>query len=107
MGKKLNYYAFAENDYQFLVKDWKEGRVGNLMCSAAQDICEEYLKHVIDTYVTDVDTIHILQTHSLKALRRFMQEHIPEFKGAWKTILQFLEKQKRERMPIDQEKAGE
>lgn len=88
MEKGLNYYDLAENDYQFLLKDWKEGRIGNLMCSAAQNICERYLKHVIDMYVTEVDTTRILQTHSLKALRRFMQEHVPEFKGSWKTILQ-------------------
>ncbi|HIY02851.1 MAG TPA: HEPN domain-containing protein [Candidatus Blautia faecipullorum] len=88
MEKGISYYDLAENDYQFLLKDWQEGRIGNLMCSAAQNICERYLKHVIDSYITDTDVTRILQTHSLKALRRFMQEHVPDFEGKWKIILQ-------------------
>lgn len=88
MEKRLSYFDLAENDYQFLLKDRKEGRIGNLMCSAAQNICERYLKHMIDISVSEVDTTRILQTHSLKALRRFMQEYVPEFKGDWRTILQ-------------------
>lgn len=42
MEKGLSYFDLAENDYQFLLKDKKEGRVGNIMCSAAQNICERY-----------------------------------------------------------------
>lgn len=88
MEKGLTYYDLAENDYQFLLKDWQDGRVGNIMCSSAQNICERYLKHVIDAYITECDTTRILQTYSLKALRRFMQEYIPEFTCKWKIILQ-------------------
>ena len=88
MEKGLTYYDLAENDYQFLLKDWQDGRVGNIMCSSAKNICERYLKHVIDAYITECDTTRILQTHSLKALRRFMQEYIPEFTCKWKIILQ-------------------
>lgn len=88
MEKGLSYFDLAENDYQFLLKDKKEGRVGNIMCSAAQNICERYLKHMIDTYVLDCDTTRILQTYSLRFLRRFIQEQIPEFEGNWKMILQ-------------------
>ena len=65
MEKGLTYYDLAENDYQFLLKDWQDGRVGNIMCSSAQNICERYLKHVIDTYITECDTTRILQSHSL------------------------------------------
>lgn len=74
MEKSLTYFDLAENDYQFLEYDRKAGRIGNIMCSAAQNICERYLKHIIDTYVYDIDTTSILQTHSLKSLRRFMVE---------------------------------
>ena len=88
MEKGLTYYDLAENDYQFLLKDWQDGRVGNIMCSSAQNICERYLKHIIDIYITEYDTTRILQIHSLKALRRFMQEHIPEFTCKWKITLQ-------------------
>lgn len=31
MEKGLSYFDLAENDYQFLLKDKKEGRVGNMM----------------------------------------------------------------------------
>lgn len=48
MEKKLSYFDLAEEDYQFLLYDKKGGRVGNIMCSAAQNICERYLKHIID-----------------------------------------------------------
>lgn len=88
MEKGLSYFDLAENDYQFLQYDWKAGRIGNIMCSAAQNICERYLKHIIDTYVLEVDTTSILQTHSLRALRRFITEKIPNFKADWRTILQ-------------------
>ena len=45
-------------------------------------------KRQIDTYVLDCDTTRILQTYSLRFLRRFIQEQIPEFEGNWKVILQ-------------------
>lgn len=35
-----------------------------------------------------MDTTNILQTHSLKALRRFIKENILDFKADWKIILQ-------------------
>mgnify|MGYP000484169275 len=43
---------------------------------------------MIGTYVLDCDTTRILQTYSLRFLRRFIQEQIPEFEGNWKVILQ-------------------
>lgn len=88
MDKSLSYYDLAENDYQFLEYDRKKGRVGNIMCSASQNICERYLKHVIDTYIPDINTTSILQTHSLKALRRFLTKNLPDFETNWKIVLQ-------------------
>ena len=88
MDKSLSYYDLAENDYQFLEYDRKMGRVGNIMCSASQNICERYLKHVIDTYILNINTTSILQTHSLKALRRFLTKNLPDFKINWKIVLQ-------------------
>ena len=55
MDKGLNYFDLAENDYQFLRHDWKEGRIGNLMCSAAQNICERYLRRAVQKYVKTRD----------------------------------------------------
>ena len=88
MEKKLTYFDLAEEDYRFLQYDREAGRVGNLMCSAAQNICERYLKYVIDTYVTDTDTTRVLQTHSLKMLRRFLKNELPDFECDWKKVLQ-------------------
>lgn len=88
MGANLSYFDLAENDYQFLKYDRDAGRVGNIMCSSAQNICERYLKHVIDTYVQDSDATKVLQTHSLRVLRRFIREHLPEFQIRWNTVLQ-------------------
>lgn len=36
MEKGLTYYDLAENDYQFLLKDWQDGRGGNIMCASVQ-----------------------------------------------------------------------
>lgn len=88
MEKNLSYFDLAENDYQFLQYDRNAGRVGNLMCSVAQNICERYLKHLIDTYAVEIDTTNILKSHSLKALRRFIVQEIPDFQANWKLILQ-------------------
>lgn len=46
MEKGLSYFDLAENDYQFLLKDKKEGRVGNIMCSAGT----EHLREISETY---------------------------------------------------------
>lgn len=56
MEKSLNYHDLAENDYEFLSYDYEHGRVGNILCSASQNICERYLKHVIDSECKDMDT---------------------------------------------------
>lgn len=60
MGKTISYFDLAENDYQFLLQDYRSGRVGNILCSSAQNICERYLKYVIDTECTTIDTTSVL-----------------------------------------------
>ena len=64
MEKSLNYYDLAENDYEFLSYDYEHGRVGNILCSSAQNICERYLKY----------------------LRRFITKNIPDFECDWSKI---------------------
>lgn len=49
MGKGMNYFDYAENDYFFYRANYEEHRIGNAMCSSAQGICERYLKHLINT----------------------------------------------------------
>ena len=80
MGEELTYFSMAENDYQYLSEDVKRGRVANLICYSAQNICERYLKHII-TECTDpsIDTTTILRSHSLRTLLRFLRTYVPEF----------------------------
>ena len=87
MGKSLNYYDLAENDYQFLLYDYEHGRVGNILCSSAQNICERYLKHLIDTECINIDTTTILHSHSLKVLRKFIKENIFDFECDWDKVM--------------------
>lgn len=87
MEKSLNYHDLAENDYEFLSYDYEHGRVGNILCSSAQNICERYLKHVIDSECKDMDTSAALHSHSLKYLRRFITKNIPDFECDWSKIM--------------------
>ena len=79
MEKNVNYYTFAENDYLFLKANMEEKRVSNAMTSIAQNICERYLKHLIEKYCVETDCTNVLKTHSLKKILRFMEENIPDF----------------------------
>lgn len=80
MEKQVNYYSFAENDYLFLKANIDEKRVSNAMASLAQNICERYLKHIIEQYCTEIDCTDVLKTHSLKKILRFLEEQLPDFK---------------------------
>lgn len=82
MGEELTYFSMAENDYQYLVEDVKRGRVANLICYSAQNICERYLKHVIEQCTdASVDTTSILRSHSLRTLFRFLENYVPDFQA--------------------------
>lgn len=83
----LDLYTMANMDYQYLHEDFKQGKFGNLFCVGAQSVCERFIKHVIDLAQPQVNTIDIMQVHSLKILARFCQEHIPEFICDWNTVL--------------------
>lgn len=85
--EEVNYFDMAENDFLFLEHDYKEGRVGNVICYVAQNICERYLKHLIDYYIKDVDTTTILRTHSISFLRIFITEHLQNFKCDWSVVM--------------------
>lgn len=86
--KSLSYYDLAENDYQFLLFDYESGRVGNILCSSAQNICERYLKYLINTECKDIDASVVLHSHSLKVLRKFIKEHISDFECDWRIVMQ-------------------
>ena len=80
MREEVNYYNFADNDYWFLKVNIERKQVSNAMTSIAQNICERYLKHVIDVDCKNRECTEILKTHSLKRILRFMEENLPEFR---------------------------
>lgn len=87
MGKEVTYYSFAENDYWFLKANVQENRVSNAMCSSAQNICERYLKEVIQEQAKVLENTDIMKTHSLRKLRKFIEANIPEFECDWTSII--------------------
>lgn len=88
MGTGMTYFDMAENDYQFLQFDYENGRVGNVMCYVSQNVCERYLKHLIDIYCDAMNTTHILKTHSLRVLKKFIKSNLRDFCCNWDTVIQ-------------------
>lgn len=82
----ITYYTRAENDYQFIKGDYEGGRVGEVMCYVMQSICERYLKYIVDTYCTE-DAGSVMRTHTIRILRDFIRENIPDFACNWNTAL--------------------
>jgi HEPN domain-containing protein len=85
MGKKLDYLFYAEDDYRYVKEVIKTGLVFNGICHNSQNICEKYLKHIID--INDLDDLEVMRTHSLKVLYKFIKNNIKDFKCNWDTIL--------------------
>lgn len=82
MGKKLTtYFDFAEDDYQYLLEDYNNGRVANYMGASAQNTCERYLKYIIEEMYKahnddEIDEkAAILKVHNLKKLMKFLREY--------------------------------
>lgn len=83
MGKGTNSYLdFAENDFKYFESSYNAGILGSPMAAMGQNICEKYLKHVIDEYAqpaTDEEQRvkeSILRTHSLRKLLRFLENEM-------------------------------
>lgn len=87
MGEKIDYFVMAENDYDYLKDDYERGKIGNIFCSNAQNVCEKYLKHLIDVFCVEVNTTDILRTHSLRRLKIYINKNIPEFECDWNQVL--------------------
>ena len=77
-----SYLDFAENDYKYFMTSYEHGIVANAMAEDAQEICEKYMKRVIDKYFkpeteeeqTEYD-IH-MRTHNLNKLMRFLDQRM-------------------------------
>ena len=78
----MSYLDFAENDYKYFMTSYEHGSVANAMAADSKEICEKYMKHVIDKYFkpeteeeqTEYD-IH-MRTHNLNKLMRFLDQRM-------------------------------
>lgn len=87
MEKKKGYLKTAENDFMYLKDDYERKHFGNPFCFLCQNICERYLKYVVDEYCSDQGITELLKTHSLRKLVRYIQRELPEFQCNWSTVL--------------------
>ena len=92
-----SYYDFAEQDYQYFMEDINNGRVANYLGAMAQNICERYLKHIIDRkyeptneYEEAEKTSH-LRTHSLSRLIKFVEKNIGKIPDEAKTECKIID----------------
>lgn len=86
MEEKITYLLRAENDFEFLKSNHEHGILGEPMCYVAQNTCERYLKHVIDLYCYENSTT-VMKTHSLRNLRNYISQNLPEFMIDWDKVL--------------------
>lgn len=82
MGKRLTtYFDFAESDFQYLVEDYRNGRVANYMGALSQNTCERYLKYMIEEKYQPQDSVEakeksdVLRTHNLGLLIKFLKRN--------------------------------
>ena len=77
-----NYYDYAEADYNMILKAYEANAYGNLTGSSSQNICEKFMKHLIDLYYNpetpDEERIKedSLRTHSLRKLSKFLKQNL-------------------------------
>lgn len=82
MEKELvTYFDFAEDDYQYLLEDYNNGRVANYMGASSQNTCERYLKYIIEemfypqTESEEDNKVNILKKHNLRTLVKFLRKN--------------------------------
>lgn len=84
--EEINYYSLAEDDYLFLKYNYEHNIIRNAMTSLSQNICERYLKHIINEYC-DQSVTDVLRTHSLRKILNFIQKNIPDFDCNYAVII--------------------
>lgn len=88
MEDRLTYFNYAEADRDALQKIYQAGMKENFMAGLAQNICERYMKHLIEKYVGPenredlLEKQDIMHTHSLNRLMRYLITQLPEFQLA-------------------------
>lgn len=75
-----NYFTYAENDYKYFKKDYNSGRVADYMGAMGQNICERYLKHIVEQNIIpqNINTVNekqsVLHSHGLNKLIKFIEK---------------------------------
>lgn len=86
MAKKEGYFEYAENDFRFLKESVAHGFVYNGMCSLAQNICEKYMKYIAEKKADALNETHVMKTHNLSILKKFLKRHFPEIPADWDVV---------------------
>lgn len=77
-----SYFAFAERDYRFFLRVRETGTEGGTLAALGQNICERYLKHIVELYAKPEDELgtlekeSVLHMHSLHRLIRYLKEEL-------------------------------
>lgn len=87
MEKKLDYFDFAEADYNSLMKCKEFGLTGNMVCSQAQKTCERYLKFILEKFSNDEVDTDTMRAHALRKLRNKLSILVPDFTCDWSIVL--------------------
>jgi HEPN domain-containing protein len=80
MEENGSYLDFAENDYQYLHNSYVRGDIANHMCAMAQEICEKYMKHIIETHIKPQTSEEVylkqsmLKTHNLNKIINYLDD---------------------------------
>lgn len=67
------YYDFANDDYKFIKATLEAGITANSLGALAQNTCERFIKHLINTYIqvnnkNQTEITEVLSTHNLNRL---------------------------------------
>jgi len=79
MNSPHDYKFYADDDYEYFTESMKSGFMRNHMASQAQEVCEKYLKHLIDKYIIPETKEEndakqsALRTHNLRVLVKLLE----------------------------------
>lgn len=80
----MTYMDFADDDKKAFDTLYKTGTIANVMAAMAQNACEKYLKHIIETDYKEKDEpktenyIKTMRSHSLIKLLQYIDQNIME-----------------------------
>ena len=78
---KINYRYYADDDYRYFMASIEHGLFAERLGAQAQEICEKYLKHLLDEYCSPSDgdgeekLLAAMRTHNLNTLINVLGEY--------------------------------